>query len=126
MEDVTDLYPPQLSSCWFCQSHIKNGGVLRMFTCSSPSCESEVPVVSSKPRVLNSALDSMERFPFLTTDRVRCGRVSWAQVPECSSDGGESKLECSGNCKALRHGGNMGYWAGVFQGRGIELPDPQL
>nr|XP_055165787.1 zinc finger protein 547-like isoform X1 [Nyctereutes procyonoides] len=69
MEDVTDLYPPQLSSCWFCQSHIKNGGVLRMFTCSSPSCESEVPVVSSKPRVLNSALDSMERFPFLTTDR---------------------------------------------------------
>lgn len=66
----------------------------------------------------------MERFPFLATDGVRCGRVSWAQVPECSSGGGESELECSGNCKALIYGGNMA--GGVLGVRGTQLSDPLL
>lgn len=59
---------------------------MKLFTHPSPYLESEVPVVSPTPRVLNSASDYMEEFPFLTTDEVRCGRVSWAQDPEYSND----------------------------------------
>lgn len=58
--------PLRYQPWWFCHSLRRNEGVVSFFISLFPSLGSEVPVVSPRPRVLNSAPNYMEWFPFLS------------------------------------------------------------